>query len=66
MKNYCSNYKHYKQPSLPSDIDCQDLDGSDSEEDGVWDHAITVDNETAKSFKKLLAILDSFPPVQWK
>ena len=47
----------------------QDLDGTfpdDSEEDGDWENAITVDNETMNNFKKLFDVLDTLPPVQMR
>ena len=47
----------------------QDLDGlfsDDSEEDGDWDNAITVDNEIMNNLKKLFDVLDRLPPVQMR
>jgi hypothetical protein len=47
----------------------QDLDGlfsDDSEEDGDWNNAITVDNEIMNNFKKLFDVLDRLPPVQMR
>ena len=59
--------KTLSQVKLIAESD-QDLVGPFSddsdEEDGDWDNAIMVDNETMNNFKKLFDVIDGLPPVQ--